>query len=142
MRPALRSLLVAAPLVGALLLSGCGAEPEQDRSAAPEPAASPSATESAAATKSAKPKPAQPPSNAIRPCSKTWVDGRAFPDYYKGCTLGGKLVKSRPLICESMQRIYTYGDHFWAVGGARVVRTDGPYRDDPQYRKAHRACTA
>lgn len=138
-----RSHPVAVLLVVGLSLAGCGSEPEQTAGSADEPAASTSESSSPAGSPSSSPTPTPSPTAAPLPrCSEVWVDGKAFPSLYEGCRQDGKVIEAKPLICESMQRLYVHGRHFWAVGGALVVHTEGPYTEDPRYVRTHHTCTA
>lgn len=131
-RPWTAPVLPAAVLAAVLGLAGCGEEPADDAA----PGASPSTTSAAPS------EPGAAPTGLWPACEEVWVDGQRFPLEYVGCTEDGKKVRARPLVCESGQYLFTRGKDMWAVAGAVVQHTEGPYGEDPLYRKAHRACTA
>lgn len=106
-------------------LSACG---ERDA----EPKAAPSTSKA----------PATPPQAKVPDCVAVWKAGKVFPEDYPGCMANDKLVAAAPIICETGQYIYRYQDHFYATNNAPVRHTKGPLREDPQYKRTYRACTA
>ena len=129
----MRLLLTAsACLALGLGVAGCGEAPTKDAVAQDPASSSVTATPTPTPTRTVKP---------LQACAAVWREGRVLAEPYAGCTHAGKVVRSRPVICETGQRLYAYDQHFWAVGGFPVQRTDGPYRDDPGYQRAWRSCT-
>lgn len=106
-------------------LSACG-ERENDSDKSTKPSSSPSLPEQA----------------KVPDCVKVFKAGEQFPEDFVGCMAGGKQVKIEPIICETGQLIYRYQDRFYATNNAPVRETKGPLKDDPQYQRMYRACTA
>lgn len=91
---------------------------------------------------SSKTSPTTRPTPTIPDCGQVWKAGQRFPEDYRGCKAAGKMVAPAPIVCESGQLIYRYQDRFYATDGAPIRHSRGPLRDDPQYQRTYRACTA
>ncbi len=124
-----RPVLVASLLAAATLLLGCGSEV-----AAPD-AASSSASNSASANASSSPQ-----GNDAPACSEVWVADADLPRRYDGCVEDGAFIAKDTLGCSSGQRLIRYDDHFYAVAGGLVRRTESTLEDDRAYREAVAIC--
>ena len=129
-----RPVLVASLLAAVTLLAGCGSE-------ASEPAAAPSsAAASDSASASTSPGPSDAAASDAPACSEVWVADADLPRRYDGCVEGGELVAKDTLGCSSGQGLIRYDDHYYAVAGGLVRRTESTLDDDRAYREAVAIC--
>jgi hypothetical protein len=147
MRPA--AFLVAAVVA----LAGCGTDsgtsPESRAAATATSPTSESPPESPSPDKSSPhkkhhPSPEEP---ATAPagtpaCAVVWVDGTRLARDYAGCRIGRRFVEPDQESCSFGQRLVRYGDHFYAVRGGPVNRTQAPLAKDHDYRGAMASCLA
>lgn len=134
------TLLLASPLAW---LAGCGSSDD----AAQDPAsgagsASPSVTQSPSAS---SPSTSAAPSSSAAPaswsvCGAVWKDRATLPGSYPGCAEAGAAVPAHHVGCESGQSIVTYAEHFFAVPGGRITRTEKALKNSPVYAAAIATC--
>lgn len=138
------TLLLASPLAW---LAGCGSS--DDTAQDPAGASSASAPQSAAGSPSVPTAPASPtsgaPASSAAPaswsaCGTVWKDGATLPRAYPGCAEAGAAVPAHKVGCESGQAIVTYAEHFFAVPGGRITRTDQVLKNSPVYAAAIATC--
>ena len=121
-------------LIPLVLLVGCG---EDETSTADDPGDETSATSSVPTgppTESSSAPPTKPQ------CSEIWVDGQTFPERYKGCLDGERLVQAESTYCEFGTRLFYYAGSFYAVPNGPVNETEGPLAQDPAFKKAINKC--
>lgn len=134
-----------ASLAMGLLLAGCGSDGDPDTASDsdPQPSESTSAstpTETPTETPSASPSPGV----GAPDCKDVWRRDARLPRGYKGCneTTSGatEYVPRFVLECSSGQRLVTYADHYWAVLGGTIHRTESRLVKDAEYGDAIARC--
>lgn len=118
---------LALPLV---LVTSCG---DDSGSTADDPEPTPS---SSSPTDSGTPsEPAASPQ-----CSEIWVDGRTFPERYRGCLEGEAKIQAESVYCEFGTKLFFYDNRFYAVPNGPVNETDGPLAKDQGFKTAMNKC--
>lgn len=118
------------------LLAGCGddaattADDPAEDSTTSVPTQEPSPSEST-------PAPAAPAQPA---CDDVWVDGRTFPERYRGCLDGDRVVQAESTYCEFGTRLFYFGNRYYAVPNGPVNLTEKGLARDPGFQKALRKC--
>jgi len=120
-------------LLPLLLLAGCG---EGGTSAVDDP--TPSDETSTTPSPSPTDETSAPPSKPQ--CSEIWVDGQTFPERYKGCLDGERLVQAESTYCEFGTHLFYYANSFYAVPNGPVNETAGPLAKDPAFKTALNKC--
>lgn len=138
---------LAAVLAGLLLLSGCGTD-----GATASDDASPSASESSASPSSPSPSATSPSPSATTPepgagapdCKDVWKQDARLPRTYKGCNErqdgAATFVPRQVLDCSSGQRMVVHADHYYAVLGGTIHRTESRLLKDRGYGEAVARC--
>lgn len=140
-RPSSRPLagLVVAGISVVALVAGCGSESSGASDASesrPEvTATSPPPSDPATGTPAVAPVPAGWPK-----CGEVWRDGRTLPVRYKGCARATEGVSAERVSCSSGQQIVLYGDHFFAVPGGTIKRTERKLQNSPEYAASIATC--
>ena len=143
----------AVTIAAVVVLAGCGADDggaTAEGSATPSPSEVSSASSSPSPAKDEKPKKAEPtedePKAAVPDdapaCASVWRTGTRLARTYEGCMSGATFVAVDQEPCSFGQRLVRYGDHFYAVRGGPVNRTDAPLLKDRDYRGAIASCRA
>lgn len=137
------TLLLASPLAW---LAGCGSSDDaQDPAAAGSAGSTPSAVQSQSDPGMATSPSAATPSSSPAPaswsgCGTVWKDGATLPRAYRGCADAGAAVPAHHVGCESGQSIVTYAEHFFAVPGGRITRTEQVLKNSPAYAASIATC--
>ncbi|WP_309647743.1 hypothetical protein [Nocardioides sp.] len=121
-------------LLPLVLLAGCGGD---EATSADDPTPTESASPSPTEATSEPPEDAPP---AKPQCSEVWVDGQTFPERYKGCLDGERLVQAESTYCEFGTRLFYYANSFYAVPNGPVNETEGALAKDPAFQKAINKC--
>lgn len=121
-------------LLPLVLLAGCG---EGEATSADDP--TPTQSTSSAPTESTSTPPTEAPPTKPQ-CSEVWVDGQTFPERYKGCLDGERLVQAESTYCEFGTRLFYYANSFYAVPNGPVNETEGALAKDPAFQTALNKC--
>ncbi len=116
-----------------LVLASCG-EDEASTADDPTPTEETSSTPSPSPTEESSAAPTKPQ------CDEIWVAGETFPERYKGCLDGERLVQAESTYCEFGMRLYYYANSFYAVPNGPVNETDGPLAKNKAFRTAIDKC--
>ncbi|GEP38746.1 hypothetical protein NPS01_24090 [Nocardioides psychrotolerans] len=119
-------------------MAGCG-EDETTSADDPTPRESPSVGSSAPPAGETSAPPTQAPP-AKPQCSEIWVDQQTFPERYRGCLDGERLVQAESTYCEFGTRLFYYANSFYAVPNGPVNETEGALAKDPAFQTAINKC--
>lgn len=125
-------------LLPLVLLAGCG---DDESATADDPVTDESTSQAPSETPTEAPSASAEPTAPAKPqCSEIWVDGQTFPERYKGCLDGERLVQAESTYCEFGTRLFYYANSFYAVPNGPVNETDGPLAKDDSFQTALNKC--
>lgn len=122
---------LALPLV---LATGCG---DDSPSTADDP--DPTPTTSGSPSPSESETTPAPPDTSPQ-CSEIWVDGKLFPERYRGCFEGSEKIQAESVYCEFGTKLFFYANSFYAVPNGPVNETEGPLAKDDSFKTALNKC--
>ncbi|WP_372733804.1 hypothetical protein [Nocardioides sp.] len=133
-------LRLAAAVIAAIALTGCGDDVAQTSDAVDEQSSSTSSTDldSASASESASETSAPV---TLPDCASVWVTGEKLPLKYDGCLEDGNRVKAKKYRCSYEAIIVTYDDRFYARAGRFINEVDS-LKSSKKFKRAIAACQA
>lgn len=138
---------LVAIVTGLVLMAGCSNDEDPGPDTAVDPGDSSSETsESPSPSETSSPSPSETadPGADAPACSAVWKDGARLPRAYQGCNEGTgesrEFVARDVLGCSSGQRMVRYDEHFYAVLGGDIHRTESRLDDDAGYGDAVARC--
>jgi len=151
MGPMRTGWLIASATLLLAVATGCGDDAPETTAATASPSATssePSATtsdepsdEPSDEATDESPSPSKAPAGMVA-CGTVWKDGAMLPRGFTACQVKGYEVKTEQRGCSFGQRLVIYDDHFYAVRGGTIHRTETPLKQDRGYKSAMASCTA
>ncbi len=123
--------LVAAALLAAGVLAGCGSD---SSAVAQDP------TTTAPTTSPTSTAPATEPSGPA--CTTVWKKGETLPQTYRGCVADAGWLKAEVYQCSDGHRLVTYAHAFYARPGRTISRAASTLAKDQDFKQTMAVCGA